>query len=329
MAVGMSTLVNAQTSAQRILENVYEIKSVFGNRYVQQYLFVGESIVLLDAGVARTPETAIFPVLEKLGLSPAKVSIVIAMHADADHHGGLPAIKDASRSTLLACHADDLELIENPESLYSKRYNFLAREHGLGFGREGMVNCPEGRRIDMVLAADETLQIAPDWRLHIWHVPGHSAGHLAVYDEKNRAAFTSDAVQAAGYPTTDGKMAFGPTYYTVDSYLATVAYLENKPIEHMFSGHWPAVHGAEVQAFLRESRRFVETADALVQAKLRDETKGVTLKSLLAAVSPKLGTWPAEADVFLQFAIFGHLVRLQQRGVVRASKTEPVEYRLV
>jgi hypothetical protein len=30
-----------------IFPNVYEIKSVFGNRWVQQYLFVGDIVVLL------------------------------------------------------------------------------------------------------------------------------------------------------------------------------------------------------------------------------------------------------------------------------------------
>jgi len=329
MAIGMTRVVNAQTSATKIFENVYEIKSTFGNRYIQQYLFVGETIVLLDAGVASTPQTTIFPALEKLDLSPRKLSLVVAMHADADHHGGLPAIKDASHDTLLACHAADLELIQNPESLYRDRYNFLSHDHGLGFGREGMVNCPEGRRIDVVLAAEETLQIAPDWRLHFWHVPGHSAGHLAAYDEKNRAAFTSDAVQAKGYPTIDGQMAFGPTYYTVDSYLATIHYLENKPFEHMYSGHWPAMHGADVRTFLGDSRRFVETADDLVKAQLRSNTKGLSLKEILYAVSPKLGKWPNDTAVFLQFALYGHMVRLEQNGIVRSSKTNPVEYTLI
>jgi glyoxylase-like metal-dependent hydrolase (beta-lactamase superfamily II) len=183
-----------------IFPNVHEIRSVFGNRWVKQYLFVGDIVVLLDAGVAKTPAESIFPYMEKIGISPARLAIVVAMHADADHHGGLPAVKDASKNTLLACHRDDLTLIESPERLYQDRYNFLSREHGLGFGREGMVNCPEGRKIDMVLSGSESIQLAKDWALRFWHVPGHSAGHLAAYDEKNHAAFTSDAVQANGYP---------------------------------------------------------------------------------------------------------------------------------
>jgi len=313
----------------KIFPNVYEIKSVFGNRYIYQYLFVGEITILLDAGVATTPNSVIFPYLEKIGMSPRQLTMVIAMHADADHHGGLPALKDAHAGTLLACHREDLPLIEDPEFLYQRRYNFLAHDHGLGFGREGMVHCQEGRKIDLALAAGETLQLAKDWKLQVWHVPGHSAGHLAIYDEKNRAAFTSDAVQANGYPTIDGKLAFGPTYYTIDGYLATIQFLEKWPIEHIFSGHWPALHGKEVGAFLDESRKFVLTTDSLLQAYFRGHHGGITLKQILTDLGPKLGDWPTDTAAFLQFALYGHLVRLQQQGVIHQDTSQPVQWSLV
>lgn len=238
----------------QIFPNVYEIKSLFGDRYIQQYLFVGEKVVLLDAGIIGTPNDAIFPYMEKIGVSPQRLSLVIAMHADSDHHGGLPAIKDASPSTVLACHEGDRELIEDPERLYAERYNFLAREHGLGFGREGMVYSPRPCKIEAKLSANELIEISPEWNLRVWHVPGHSEGHLAIYDEKNRAAFTSDAVQAGGYPTVTGGTAFGPTYYTVNAYLATIEFLENQPIEHLFTGHWPSTHYEQTRKFLAIAR---------------------------------------------------------------------------
>lgn len=313
----------------QIFPNVYEIQSVFGNRHVQQYLFVGDIVVLLDAGVAKTPVETIFPYMQKIGVKPERLSIVVAMHADADHHGGLPGIKDAAPGALLACHREDLTLIESPERLYQDRYNFLARDHGLGFNRDGMVNCPEGRKIDLVLSGGETIQLAKDWTLRFWHVPGHSQGHLAAYDERNHAAFTSDAVQANGYPSIEGGMAFGPTYYTVDAYLSTVQFLENLPIEHMFTGHWPASHGAGVGAFLDHSRQFVLRADELLGAYFRAHHGGITLKKILADLSGKLGDWPDAMAPFLQFALHGHLTRLEQRGIVARSASSPVEYRLV
>ena len=309
-----------------IFPNVHEIRSTFGSRHILQYLFVGDRVVLLDAGIIGTPESAIFPYMEKIGLSPQRLSMVIAMHADGDHHGGLPAIKDASGSTLLACHQGDLALIQDPEYLYQNRYNFLSREHQLGFGREGLVYSPRACKIDVALSAEETIQITPAWKLRVWHVPGHSEGHLAVYDESNRAAFTSDAVQAGGCPSTTGSMALSPTYYAVDAYLATIRFLENQPIEHVFSGHWPALHGSEVKGFLDQSRGFVESADFAIKKYLSDHRGGVTLKQLIYALGPKLGSWPQDTTPFLQFALYGHLLRLQQRGLVRCHSRTPIEY---
>lgn len=313
-----------------IFPNVHEIKSLFGDRYLQQYLFVGERIVLLDAGVLSTPESAIFPYMEKIGIPPQRLSLVIAMHADGDHHGGLAAIRDASAATHLACHADDRTLIEDPERLYQDRYNFLCQGHGLGFGREGMVHSPRSCRIDVHLSAEETLRLSPDWSLKVWHVPGHSAGHLAVYDEKHRAAFTSDAVQSGGYPTTTGRMAFGPTYYTVEAYLASIEFLERQPIEHLLTGHWPAMHTNEdARKFLRTSREFVERVDSGIMAFLRQHREGSTLKRLIGELGPQLGSWPEEAGGFLQFAFYGHLERLKQRGIVRSGTSIPFQYSLV
>lgn len=313
----------------QIFPNVYEIRSHFGDRYIQQYLFVGEMVVLLDAGVIDTPQAAILPYMEKIGIAPRKLNMVIAMHADADHHGGLPAIKDASSSILLACHEGDRELIEDPEVLYAHRYNFLAKDHELGFGREGMVYSPRKCKIDERLSANQILKLAPDWNLHVWHVPGHSDGHLAIYDEKNRAAFTSDAVQAGGYPTVSGGTAFGPTYYKVNAYLRTIEFLEKQPIDHLFTGHWPSAHGADVKKFLSQSRQFVERADEQILRYLKQHPSGASLKTLLYEAGGELGNWPDQAAIFLQFALFGHLERLLQRGVIRAKRDVPVQYFLM
>jgi len=313
-----------------VFPNVHEIKSLFGDRYIQQYLFVGETVLLLDAGVISTPESAIFPYMEKIGISPEKLSLVIAMHADGDHHGGLPAISDAVPAAQLACHAGDQALIENPERLYRDRYNFLSQDHELGFGREGMVHSPRPCHIHVNLSANETLNLAPDWNLKVWHVPGHSAGHLAIFDERNHALFSSDAVQSGGYPTVTGGMAFGPTYYAVDAYLASIAFLEQQPIEHMFTGHWPAMHRKEdAKTFLRTSSEFVNRVDCGITAFLKRHREGATLKRLIGEVGSTLGTWPEDANLFLQFAFYGHLERLKQQGVIRAGTSIPVEYSLV
>jgi hypothetical protein len=64
----------------------------------------------------------------------------------------------------------------------------------------------------------------------------------------------------------------------------------------------------------------------LIKAHLSDHRGGVTLKQLIASLGPKLGTWPEDTAPFLQFALYGHLLRLQQRGIVRCESQTPVEY---
>lgn len=142
--------------SMQIFPNVYEIKSQFGDRYIQQYLFVGEKVILLDAGVISTPESTIFPYLEKIGVPANRLSMVVAMHADGDHHGGLPSVKRISSSTVLACHEGDRKLIEDPEYLYQHRYNFLAHDHGIGSSRDGMIYSPDPCKIDVRLAGANT-----------------------------------------------------------------------------------------------------------------------------------------------------------------------------
>ena len=76
--------------------------------------------------------------------------------------------KRSALSNLIVDEVRQFSRREPPERLYQDRYNFLSREHGLGFGREGMVNCPKGRKIDMVLSGSESIQLAKDRALRFW-----------------------------------------------------------------------------------------------------------------------------------------------------------------
>jgi glyoxylase-like metal-dependent hydrolase (beta-lactamase superfamily II) len=316
-------------TTMELFPGVHRIESVSGGRLLFQYLFVGDRVVLVDTGIGSTPHETILPYLEERGISAASISMAIITHPDLDHHGGVPAIKDASPNAVLACGGRDAPEIEDAEALYRDRYNFLAERHGLGFGREAMSLCPGTRRMEVLFGGRERIELAPRWALETWHVPGHSAGHLALYDAQHRAVFTSDAVQGNGYPSVDGGMAFGPTYYVVSSYLSTIAFLEQQPIEHMFGGHWPAMHGPEVRRFLARSRSFVQRAEELIVAFLKNHTSGATLREILYATSPRLGDWPQDAAPFLQFAVYGHVSALCQAKRAKAGDETPIRYTLV
>jgi glyoxylase-like metal-dependent hydrolase (beta-lactamase superfamily II) len=73
--------------------------------------------------------------------------------------------------------------------------------------------------------------LSDDWDLEVLHVPGHSLGHLAVFDPRQKAAFVSDAIHGSGCPKADGKMALPVTYFHISLYLSTLRHLETLDIQ--------------------------------------------------------------------------------------------------
>src|SRR5438128_457355 len=122
-----------QEKTMELYKNAYQIQSLYGGRNLFQYLFVGERSVLIDSGVAETPENAIFPYMDKLKIDPQRLSLVVTTHPDLDHQGGNSTVKTVVRRAQLACGEADREMVEDPHSLFRLRYNFAKREHGVGF----------------------------------------------------------------------------------------------------------------------------------------------------------------------------------------------------
>ena len=82
-------------------------------------------------------------------------------------------------------------------------------------------------RVDVGWSGGELLELGPDWSVRILHVPGHSVGHVAVYDERSGALFSGDCLQGSVYLGLDGTPKLCPTYTHVDDYLATATLIES------------------------------------------------------------------------------------------------------
>ena len=84
----------------------------------------------------------------------------------------------------------------------------------------------------------------------------------------------------------------------------------------MHSGHWPMRSGAEVLAFLDDSRGFVERVDGVLRARMAEPA---TLAQLCEAVQDEAGPWDS-GPAMLRFAVSGHLRRLVAQGAWRRSR---------
>jgi glyoxylase-like metal-dependent hydrolase (beta-lactamase superfamily II) len=305
-----------------IFRHAYQIGSSIADRNLFQYLFVGDNTVLLDTGASNTPHEAIFPFLKQIGIDPSRLTMAINTHADADHHGGNSSLKQVADQVQLACGEQDRLMIESPDHLFASRYNQWIGDHGVGLGLNPeasafvrtMVGTPQ--RVDQTLVGGEYVRIDDERSLQVLHVPGHSDGHLALYDPINRAVFVGDALHGWYCPNKAGEPSLPPAYYSVLAYLGTLQMLHAFEIEWIYSGHWPTFHASQVSEFLGESRRFVDAASNLVWKTLEKHPEGVTLRGCMDECGPALGAWPANNQWLLMYPLHGHLLHLEQQGRV-------------
>ena len=324
-----------QRRVMEILPNTYQIRSLVGDRNLFQYLFVGEKIVLLDTGASYTPNETILPFLRQAGIEPSRLTMAINTHADADHHGGNASLKEAAGGVMLGCGERDRVIIEDPDRLFATRYDQWIPDHGVGLGLNPeatawvrkMVGLPQ--RIDLTFCGGEHIAIDEKRSLRILHVPGHSDGHLAIYDPVNRAIFVGDALHGRYCPAAGGEASLPPAYYSVLAYLGTLQFLEALDIEWIYSGHWPTFHASQVSEFLVESRRFVDSAASLVWRALERHKEGVTLSLCIEECGPALGNWPANNQWLLMYPMHGHLLYLEQQGsIARVSGEKLVRWKI-
>jgi glyoxylase-like metal-dependent hydrolase (beta-lactamase superfamily II) len=297
--------------------NVHQIGSLFGGRNLYQYLFVGRRVVLVDSGIADTPEKVILPHLDALRMRPGRLNLIITTHPDLDHQGGNYAVKQVAPQAQIACGEADRAMVEHPQTLFDQRYNFLRAEHDVGFEAEPWPEAGKPCPVDLSFTGGERIGLDDDWALEVLHVPGHSDGHLALYDRRARAAFVSDAIHGRGCPKANGEMAIPVTYYRIEAYLSTLRFFEGLAIDRLYSGHWPVMEGDAIRDFIADSRRTVERVDEVILATFNRVPSGLTLKELIEEVAGALGDWPRESWSLAMFPLKGHMDRLESQGKAR------------
>jgi glyoxylase-like metal-dependent hydrolase (beta-lactamase superfamily II) len=298
---------------------VIQIQSLFGGRNLFQYLFSGERLLLIDSGVASTPEQTILPAIENLGKDPSRLTMVITTHPDMDHQGGNAALQHSAPQAIFACGEADRELVQDPHELYRRRYNYLRGSDGLGFEEEPPASAGTHCRVDVGFRGGERLALSDGWALEVLHLPGHSHGHLGLYDPQHKAAFVSDAVHGRGCPKADGSMAIPVTYYYIETYLSTIRHLENLKLAALYTGHWPIMRGEEIADFLSDSRSTVQQLEARILKALSTHAGGLTLKQLINEARDEFPEWPEETQELAMFSIKGHLDLLQEKRRIRAD----------
>lgn len=307
-----------------IAPGIHQIHCAFGSgRMVFAYLLVGEEArLLVDTGCAHNPQQEILPYLDAIGLAPADLSYILITHSDLDHQGGNAPMKAAAPQARLLCHRFDLPWIESTEALIAGRYSQFEANDGIGYGDAGKAGIRAdclSVPVDMALSGGERLRLGPDWWVEVVHTPGHTWGHLALWDSRSRTLISSEATMWNAILADDWSPAMPPTYCYVDTYLATQDRLLALPINLLASAHWPLQRGPAGAEFIAESRAFCEfVGDRLFDS--ARTTGGFTLRQAVETLGPALGRWPAGANQDFAYGMAGNLESLTKRGLLRLER---------
>ncbi len=318
-------------TTEELFPGAYLIHGEVGGRPLLLPLLIGENTaILLDTGCATDVDDLIVPALNEIGISLDNLTHIIVTHCDLDHQGGNAGLKHKSPQARIGCGAEDAEQVSDPAVIFAQRYDAYRAKHNHYYDDEVrkwiMDSLGVAQAMDVLYTGGETISLSPDWSVQILKLPGHSRGHLAVWDEKHQALFAGDAIHGDIYLSLDGKPALCPTYLYVRPYLQTIRQIEQLQPQ-LYSGcHWPVYRGDEITDFCRRSRRFVELAEAGIIEAVKASTNGVTLTQLCFAVGPTLGNWPQAVNHELCYAFNGHLEDLVERGLLR-EETDSFPFR--
>src|SRR5947209_10418954 len=277
---------------REVAPGIHRIESDLGPRFVAQYLLVGtDRTLLIDTGLAGTPDEVLIPALERAGAEP---DLIVISHADLDHCGGNRRMRERYPGALLACPELDRRWIESNEAMLAENYQWH-QPYGLEqpdeADRQAMLADLGGDvPVDLGLRGGETLRLGPDRRLEVLHLPGHTPGHLGVWDPATGTAIVIDAALCDGIYDRMGNKLIPPRYYDVAAYRHTIRRIAALEPELLLTAHYQPMGRAEAQAFCERSTTYVDAVEAIVSG--QRAAGEIRLKELTDRVDERLGPFP-------------------------------------
>ena len=165
----------------------FQVKTDSGNlnRFVYSYLIYGDNTCLIDSGVVSS-EDIIFDYMEKIGLKPTDISLMVLSHSHPDHIGSAKSIKEKSGCKVMA-HSGERSWIEDVELQAKERP--VPNFHLLVGGSV---------KVDDVLEDGDVIDLGKNISLKVIHTPGHSKGSISLLMEEEGILFTGDAIPLKG-----------------------------------------------------------------------------------------------------------------------------------
>jgi glyoxylase-like metal-dependent hydrolase (beta-lactamase superfamily II) len=205
-----------------IEDGIHLIKNPHNTYYVSSVLIMGDSLTLIDAGRAESPNTSIYPAIKALGRDPMEIDLIVLTHAHWDHCAGVAQIMRET-DCRVAVHTNGESYLKNPE--------IVARELKSRFPGVPPGNMGKFSAIEPVTLLTEGTGIHLDGRkLKVVHTPGHSACSCCIVEPTLGLYISGDSIQ--GWDERRPLI-----FYDAKDYLASMERLLDEPIKTIVNGH--------------------------------------------------------------------------------------------
>ena len=180
-----------------IVPGVHAIERLgVGRAYLYQE---ADRLTLIDTGLASSADR-IFAAIENIGRKPSDLRQIVITHDHSDHIGSLADVVERSGAQVLV-HALDAPVVRGEQQPPGPNTTGLLRLLNPLLSRASGPATPA--RVDRELADGDEIDL--DDAARVVHVPGHTAGSIALYLPKRRLLFAGDAaVNAFGLGPPSG-----------------------------------------------------------------------------------------------------------------------------
>ena len=269
-------------TSREVAPGITRIESVLGPRPFSQYLLRGERAMLVDTGVKETPGEVILPALDG-----ATVDFVLVSHADVDHFGGNAAIHEAMPDALFCASALDTPWVEDAGLVMRERYGWYDA-YGVGYDPETAAWLENAmgpsHPIDVQLQGGEVFRLGDNLSVEVLALPGHSPGHIGLWEPRSRTAIVMDAVLGSGLLDTEGRVIHPPPIVDVAGYERSARLLRELDPVLLLTAHYAVIRGDDVGRFIDESLAFMALARDFV-----GHTADMPLAEMLELADAELG----------------------------------------
>src|SRR5439155_24279882 len=122
------------------------------------------------------------------------------------------------------------------------------------------------------------------------HLPGHTLGHLGIWDPRSRAAIIIDAILYDGIYDRAGNKLIPPRYYDAAAQQETIRRIRELDPELLLTAHYPVMGRDEARVWLDEALAFIERLETIVREAVGGGT--TDLWELTKLANEQLGPYP-------------------------------------